>query len=213
MRKLIGILGGTFDPVHYGHLKPAQEIFQRLRLDELRVIPCFRPVHRDPPVATPEQRLRMLQLAQGEFPRFMPDDRELRRGGDSYTVDTLEELRREFPQATLCLLLGMDALEGFRQWRRWRQILKLAHLLIGARPGYGLEPGSERARLLREFGMSSEAGLRDRPAGGILLVATAQYDISSTLIRQRLRDRQSVAGLMPPVLEEWLSENRIYEVN
>ncbi len=213
MRKLIGILGGTFDPVHYGHLKPAHEIFRRLRLDELRVIPCCQPVHRDPPIAPPEQRLRMLQLALQEFPQFIADERELRRGGDSYTVDTLDELHSEFPQATLCLLMGLDALEGFKKWRRWRQILKFAHLLISARPGYGMQPGSERGKLIAEFGMPSEAGLRDRPAGGILLVATAQYDISSTLIRQRLRERQSAAGLLPPLVEEWLNKNRIYEVN
>lgn len=213
MRKLIGILGGTFDPVHYGHLKPAQEIFRRLRLDELRITPCFQPVHRQPPLATPEQRLHMLQLALQEFPQFMLDDRELRRRGDSYTVDTLSEMRHEFPQATLCLLMGLDALEGFKQWRRWRQILKLAHLLISARPGYGLEPASERGKLIAEFGLASEAGLRDRQAGGILLVATSQYEISSTLIRQRLRERQSVGGLLPAAVEEWLSENRVYEVN
>jgi nicotinate-nucleotide adenylyltransferase len=213
VQKLIGILGGTFDPVHYGHLKPAQEILWRLRLDELRMVPCFSPVHRQPPVATPEQRLRMLRLALPEFPQFILDDRELRRGGDSYTVDTLDELRQELPQATLCLLMGLDALEGFKKWRRWRQILKLAHLLISARPGYGLEPGSERGKLMAEFGLASELGLRDRQAGGILLVATAQYEISSTVIRQRLRERQSVAGLLPPAVGEWLSENRIYEVN
>jgi nicotinate-nucleotide adenylyltransferase len=213
VRKLIGILGGTFDPVHYGHLKPALEIFQRLHLDELRVVPCFRPVHREQPLATPEQRLRMLQLALQEFPRFILDDRELRRGGDSYTVDTLGELQREFPRAVLCLLLGLDALEGFKQWHRWQQILKLAHLLVTARPGYGLEPGSKRAKLMAQYGMTSAAGLHDRPAGGILLVATAQYEISSTLIRKRLRERQSVDGLLPPAVGEWLSENRVYEVN
>jgi nicotinate-nucleotide adenylyltransferase len=213
VQKLIGILGGTFDPVHYGHLKPAHEIFRRLRLDELRVVPCCNPVHRDPPVAGAEQRLRMLQLALQEFPQFSVDDRELRRRGDSYTVDTLDELRSEFPQATLCLLMGLDALEGFKKWRRWRQILKLAHLLISARPGYGMEPGSERGKLIAEFGLSSELGLRDRQAGGILLVATAQYDVSSTLIRQRLRERQSVTGLLPPLVEDWLGKNRVYEVN
>jgi nicotinate-nucleotide adenylyltransferase len=213
VQKLIGILGGTFDPIHYGHLKPAQEIFQRLRLDELRVVPCFRPVHRDPPLASPDQRMQMLQLALREFPRFIPDDRELRRGGDSYTVDTLEEMHREFPRATLCLLLGQDALEGFRKWRRWRHILKLAHLLVCARPGYGLERGSERGKLIAEFGIPSEVGLRDRQSGGILPVATAQYDISSTMVRQRLRERQSIEGLVPPALGEWLNENRIYEVN
>jgi nicotinate-nucleotide adenylyltransferase len=170
-------------------------------------------VHRPPPVATPQQRLHMLRLTLAEFPEFTVDDRELRRGGDSYTVDTLDELRQEFPQATLCLLLGMDALEGFKQWHRWRQILKLAHLLVCARPGYKVEPGSERGKLLREFGMPSEAGLLDRQAGGILLVATSQYDISSTRIRQRLRERQSAAGLLPAAVGEWLNENRIYEVN
>jgi nicotinate-nucleotide adenylyltransferase len=213
VQKLIGILGGTFDPVHYGHLKPALEIFQRLHLDELRVLPCLHPVHREPPLATAEQRLRMLQLALQEFPRFILDDRELRRGGDSYMVDTLGELRREFPQAALCLLLGMDALESFKEWHRWQQILKLAHLLVTVRPGYGLEPGSKRGKLITQYGMTSAAGLHDRLAGGILLVATAQYDISSTLIRKRLRERQSVDGLLPPAVGEWLSENRVYEVN
>jgi nicotinate-nucleotide adenylyltransferase len=180
VRKLIGILGGTFDPVHYGHLKPAQEIFQRLRLDELRIVPCYRPVHRDPPIASPEQRLHMLQLALREFPRFTLDERELRRGGDSYTVDTLDELRQEFPQAVLCLLLGLDALEGFKEWRRWRQILKLAHLLICARPGYGLKPGSERGKLLRQFGfcwLPRRHTIFLRPASGGGCVSISRYRI------------------------------------
>ncbi|HEY3487728.1 MAG TPA: nicotinate-nucleotide adenylyltransferase [Gammaproteobacteria bacterium] len=213
MQKLIGILGGTFDPVHYGHLKPAHEIYQRLHLDDLRLVPCSNPVHREAPSASAEQRLRMLQLALQEYPQFTVDDREIRRRGRSYTVDTLSELRQEFPDAVLCLLLGLDALEGFKQWHRWRQILKMAHLLVSPRPGYGMDPKSERAKLIAEFGVTSEAALYDRPGGAILLVATGQYDISSTVIRQRVRDHQTLSGLVPPGVASWIKEHRIYEVN
>jgi nicotinate-nucleotide adenylyltransferase len=210
VRRLIGILGGSFDPVHYGHLKPAVEIQRRLALDELRVVPCYRPVHRAATVASAEQRVQMLRLAIQEFPQCSLDEREIRRGGDSYTFDTLSELRREFPEGILCLLLGMDALQGFTQWHRWRQILEMAHLIVSARPGYESTSGSVAAQLLERHGLQTDDELRRRPAGGIRLLSVQQYDISSTLVRDRLRNGQSVTGLLPPALEKWLVSNPIY---
>jgi nicotinate-nucleotide adenylyltransferase len=211
VRRLVGILGGCFDPVHYGHLKPAAEIQQRLALDELRIVPCYKPVHRPAPVADAEQRLHMLRLALQEFPQFNLDEREIQRGGDSYTFDTLSELRRDYPQDTLCLLLGADALQGFTQWHRWQQILEMAHLIIGARPGYELIPGSVTAQLLGRYGLQADDELRTRPAGGIRPVSIVQYDISSTAIRERLRNGQSIVGLVPPALAQWLANNPIYK--
>lgn len=206
--ELIGVLGGTFDPVHYGHLKTGRCVFEQAGLDELRLIPCYEPVHRAPTVANAQQRLTMLQLALEEFPGFVVDDRELRRGGPSYTVDTLEDLRREFPEAVLCLLIGMDALSGFTTWRRWPDILGLAHLLVMARPGYTVS--GEVAGLCEKHCLQNAEELRPRKHGGILFVMTPEEDISSTTIRTRLQQGLDVRGLLPEAVERRIREQSLY---
>lgn len=209
--RLTGILGGTFDPVHYGHLKPARYVMRQAALDELRLVPGCRPPHRDPPVATGEQRLTMLRLALEEFPEFLVDDRELKRGGLSYTFDTLTDLRRDDPRARLCLLMGMDAFKGFTGWYRWREVLELAHILVMIRPGYGLTSQDEVSTLLQQHAIAA-AELRAQPAGGILSIQVPAEDISSTGIRDRLRRNQSVHGLLPASVEQWLRQHPIYSV-
>ena len=143
MAKALGILGGTFDPIHYGHLRPAQEVLRALDLAEIRVIPAANPPHRRPPVATPEQRLRMVELAVAGVPGFTVDDREFRRGGPSYTVLTLESLRSEFGERPLCLLMGLDAFEGIETWHQWQRLPELAHFIVMTRPGWEF-PAGER---------------------------------------------------------------------
>lgn len=212
MPGLTGILGGTFDPVHYGHLKPARYVMRQAALDELRLVPGCRPVHRDPPVATGEQRLTMLRLALEEFPEFIVDDRELKRGGLSYTFDTLTDLRREYPQAHLCLLMGMDAFKGFTGWYRWQEVLELAHILVMIRPGYGLTSQDDVSALLQQRAIATAAELRTRPAGGILSIQVPVENISSTEIRDRLRRDQSVHDLLPAPVERWLRQHPIYSV-
>src|SRR6185312_8114972 len=119
----IGLFGGTFDPIHYGHLRTAFELWQELRLAEVRFLPTGSPPHRDQPLASPELRLRMVQAAVADQPAFVVDDREVRRTGVSYSVDTLTELRAENADRSLCLLLGMDAFLGLPNWHRWRDLL------------------------------------------------------------------------------------------
>ncbi len=133
---MIGIFGGTFDPVHFGHLRPALEVQQALGLDEVRFIPAGQPPHRDMPHATAPQRLSMLQTAIEDQPGFAADEREIQREGPSYMVDTLALLREELGQIPLCLILGYDAFLGLPAWHQWHRLIELAHLVITHRPGW-----------------------------------------------------------------------------
>lgn len=207
---MIGILGGTFDPIHYGHLRPAQEALRALDLAEVRLVPAANPPHRPPPVATAAQRLRMAELAVAEFPGLRVDDRELRRGGTSYTVLTLEEMRREAGARPLCLLLGTDAFEGIGTWHRWRELPELAHLVVLTRPGWtwpepGALPAWARARLARAPGE-----LAKDAAGRIYFQAVTPQDISATRLRDAIARGEPVDGMLPPAVLEYLRANRIY---
>lgn len=134
---MIGILGGTFDPIHFGHLRTALDVVEDLNLQQLRFIPCGEPPHRDQPHASPAQRLAMVQLAIASESRFMVDAREIQRGGPSYMVETLESLRQELgEQQSLGLIVGLDAFAALDSWYRWQDLIDLAHLIIMTRPGW-----------------------------------------------------------------------------
>ena len=157
----IGIFGGTFDPIHLGHLRTGFELLQSLQLSELRWIPVGNPGHREPPLAAAALRLEMVRVAIAGQPGFVLDEREVHRSGVSYTVDTLEELRAEHPARPLCLVLGMDAFLGLTAWRRWSDILTLAHLVVAHRPGWQ-QPGQGPLRdLLEERGTTHATDSRD----------------------------------------------------
>src|SRR5664279_5297098 len=126
----VAILGGTFDPVHYGHLRFADDVRRALHLAEVRLVPAADPPHRRGPAATADHRAAMLTLAAAEFPGLVVDERELRRPGKSYTVPTLEELRREFPGRPVWLLLGADAFRDLPTWHRWQELFDLAHVIV-----------------------------------------------------------------------------------
>ena len=198
---MIGILGGTFDPIHFGHLRTALDVQQALGLDQVRFIPLRRAVHRDQPETPAELRLQMVQAAIAEEPCFIADDRELQRSGDSYTVDTLGSLRREFPEQPLCLLLGTDAFNGFADWHRPEEILRLAHLVVMQRPG-GVEPSDPRVReMLKRHGCGQPSLLRGQNGGLIYRQGVTQLDISATRIRALVVSDQSPGYLLPtPVL-------------
>ena len=204
---MIGILGGTFDPVHYGHLRPAQEAYERLPLDELRFVPAAAPPLRAAPVASGAQRLAMVQRAIAGIAGLRADDRELRRGGPSFTVSTLESLRAEIGATPLCLLIGMDQFRHFEQWHRWPDIPALAHLVVLNRPGIsaGDLPGWASARVTEDF-----ADLHQAPAGRLAFLAVHPQDISATDIRARLARGESVAGLVPDAVLDYIFANRLY---
>jgi len=206
---LIGILGGTFDPVHYGHLRCATEVAEALSLDRVLLIPLANPPHREPPVASAVQRLQMLQLAVREFSRLQVDDCELRLGGMSYTVRTLEHLRNELGDVALCLMVGADAFLDLESWHQWQRLFELAHIIVMQRPGFDLEgrmPTWSLPRLAQ-----SVAGLREQPNDRIWVQPVTPIDISASAIRQALARGESVAGKTPAAVLDYIQHHRLYE--
>ncbi|HEX7043845.1 MAG TPA: nicotinate-nucleotide adenylyltransferase [Burkholderiales bacterium] len=208
---MIGLLGGTFDPVHYGHLRPAHEVCRRLALAELRLVPAAQPPHRRPPLATPEQRLRMVELAVAEFPGLVADDREVRRGGVSYTVPTLEALRAELgPRVPLCFVLGADAFAGLPSWHRWEALFELAHLVVMERPGAPLVREALPVWAASRLCASPDA-LAGRRSGSIALLPVTQYDISATRLREIIaRGGTPSFDEIPRAVWEYIQRHNLY---
>lgn len=208
----LGIFGGTFDPVHFGHLRTAFEILQALQLRELRFIPAGDPPHRPPPLVDAQRRLELVRAAVADQPGFVVDDREVRRQGPSYTVLTLGELRAEYPDVPLCLVVGMDAFAGLPTWHRWRELLELAHVVVAPRPGW-VAPGSgEMATLLAERRVPDPAPLRITTAGHILVQPVTQLEISSTELRDLLAAGRDPRYLVPDAVRDLLHATRMYSV-
>jgi nicotinate-nucleotide adenylyltransferase len=208
--KPIGILGGTFDPIHHGHLRPAQEALHALDLAEIRVIPAANPPHRRTPVATAAQRLRMVELAVAGIPGFVVDDREIRRGGLSYTVPTLDSLRREVGARPLCLLMGMDAFEGIETWHQWKRLPELAHLVVMTRPGWTFPSGTALPEWARERAVREPDQLVLTGAGKIYFQAVTPQDISATRIREAIAGGKPVDDFLPSAVLEYIHAHRIY---
>jgi len=212
----IGVLGGTFDPIHYGHLRLAEEVGETLRLEEVRFIPSGTPPHRSAPAVPAEHRLAMTQLAAAGNPRFKVDEREVRRAGPGYTYDTLKALRAELGDARpLALLLGADAFLEFATWHRWREIFGLAHIAVAHRPGFPLEQwsGHMPLPLAREYSarrMQQPLAVHLSPAGGIVVVPFTALDISATAIRDMLRAGASPRYLLPGAVLDYIRTHRLY---
>ena len=193
----MGIFGGTFDPIHYGHLRTAFELLQALRLQEIRFLPAGNPPHRDQPFADAQLRLRMVQAAPSGQAGFTVDDREVRKAGPSYSVETLGELRHEYPDRSLCLILGMDAFLSLPNWYQWRELLKLAHLVVAHRPGWRAPGRGPRGELLVDHGTGRIGDLHEMRAGHIFIHAVTQLEITSTDVRQLIAMGRDPRFLMP----------------
>ena len=210
MRQPIGLFGGTFDPIHYGHLRTAFELWQLLRLAEVRFLPTGNPPHREQPLASPELRLRMVRAAVSGQPGFTVDDREMRRTGVAYSVDTLAELRAEYPDRSLCLLLGMDAFLGLPHWHRWRELLGLAHIVVAHRPGWKAPTMGPLGEVMVDHGTGAIRDLHEKTAGCIYVHAVTQLEISSTELRQLIVSGRDPRYLVPDEVRQMLLETRCY---
>jgi len=208
--KPIGVFGGTFDPVHYGHLRTAFEMLQALAFDEVRFIPCGDPPHRGETWATASQRFEMVRVAIAGQPGFLADDRELRRNGPSYTVDTLAELRVEFSDRSLGLILGMDAFLGLPRWHRWQEILDVAHIVVAHRPGWRAPDMGPLGELLSERGTHRVQDLHDATHGRIHIHAVTQLEISSTEIRELVEAGRDPRFLMPDAVRAVIADTGCY---
>lgn len=204
---MIGVYGGTFDPVHYGHLRTALEVKQVFSLNELRFIPCAQPAHREQPQTGAEHRLRMLELALQERDGFYVDRRELDRPGPSYMVDTLKSIRAEIEQRALLLFIGMDAFKHLTGWHRWQQLFDYAHVVVMTRPGFDqqkLEDFFKQRRVDDRLSLSQQA------AGLLFFQSVTQLDISATAIRQIIAEAKDPGFLLPDKVIEYIQKNSLY---
>lgn len=211
--KPIGILGGTFDPIHYGHLRLAEEMLELAGLEQIRFIPAGNPPHRDAPQVSAEHRSNMVKLAIAGQPAFVLDVREVVKQGKCYTVDTLRELRSELGESLpLCLLMGGDAFLQLHTWHEWEQILDLAHIVVGYRPGFTLKK-SDTAPKLYEHYQKRLCGvdyLSGQAAGGIAELAIPKLEISATLIRARVSEHRTIRYLLPESVANYIYQNHLY---
>jgi nicotinate-nucleotide adenylyltransferase len=206
----LALFGGTFDPVHYGHLRCADEARRKLHLQQLYLLPAGTPPHRDAPRTTTRQRLDMLQLACREFPDLKIDDRETRRSGPSYMVDTLRELRAEGPGRSLMLLIGQDAANLLHTWHQWEELLTLAHIVVLTRPGARVEYRQDVARQIKNRSVDDVLKLFDTQAGLVAGLAVESIDISATSIKSIIRLGRSVRSMLPGSVLEYIRENSLY---
>jgi nicotinate-nucleotide adenylyltransferase len=215
--RVLAILGGTFDPIHYGHLRLAADVRAALGLSEVRLIPAGIPPHRPPPVASPEDRFAMTALGCAEFPGLTADRREIVRAGPSYTVTTLEELHAEQPALPLAVLIGADAFGGLTQWWHWERLFALTHFVVVERPGAeptgaGL-PASLRVHWERRLTTDS-ARLERTLAGSIVRVPVEPQPIAAREIRAALAlgsvGRERVRGLLPAAVLDYIDRNQLY---
>ena len=206
----IGIFGGTFDPIHYGHLRSAFEMLQVLRLSEVRFFPSGDPPHRGSTYATAQLRLEMVRAATAGQPEFVVDDREMRRAGPSYTIDTLISLREEHPDASLGLIVGMDAFLGLASWHRWDELLDLAHIVVAHRPGWRAPDIGALGDIIDRHGTHHIDDLHDNTHGQIHIHAVTQLEISSTEIRDIVAAGRDPRFLMPDVVRDIIVDNHCY---
>lgn len=209
-----GLLGGTFDPIHFGHLRLAEDARQALALERVVFVPAGQPPHREAPHAAKQERLAMVRLAVADHPRFEVDAAEVASAAPSYTVDTLERLRADWGGARpLVLLLGADAFLGLPAWKRWRELFELAHVAVALRPGFELaaaDMGEALAGEWRRRGGADAAALRAAPAGRIARFAMSVLDISATRIRAEIGAGGSARYLLPAPVLDYIDRKHLY---
>jgi len=215
---MIGIYGGTFDPIHFGHLRPVLDIVEALDLDKCHFIPCSVPHHRLQPHASSAQRVEMVATAIKNEARFYLNLSEINREGISYTFDTVEHIKSEVKDnQKLCLIIGIDAFSKFDKWYRWRDILDLCHIIVSHRPGWDVDSllvsnqfSKELVELINSSRIESKGDLMNSQAGKILFKTVTQLDISATKIRDYLYNNKSIQYLLPTDVANIINTQKIY---
>ncbi|MDH3923490.1 MAG: nicotinate-nucleotide adenylyltransferase [Xanthomonadales bacterium] len=210
MARAIGIFGGTFDPVHFGHLRAALEARELLGLQDFRLLPSGTPPHRSVTMASSQHRLAMLRQAVAAYPEFSVDDRECRREGRSFMTDTLADIRSGAGDKPLILIIGQDAANGLDRWHEWQSLFELAHIAIMRRPDSQTSWSPALQAQMKGRLVARAHELLKQPAGSVLNLQVTQLAISSTDIRQRIKDGRSARFLLPDAVIDYIEQNRLY---
>lgn len=205
---MIGIFGGTFDPIHYGHLRSALEVKDIFQLTEVRLLPSATPPHRSQPAASALMRTAMLALAIANQPGLVLDTREIDRPGTSYMIDTLRSLRHDYPDQPLLLFIGLDAFNQLHTWHQWQALFTVAHIVVLTRPGFSLMQLDDffTARLA-----AHRSELAKLPAGKLYFQAVTQLDISATAIRNLIARQQNPGYLLPDAVIAYIKQHQLYQ--
>jgi len=212
----VGIFGGTFDPIHYGHLRIAEELVETINLHEMRFIPAGVPHLRPPPIASSHHRTSMVEIAIQNNARFVLDEREIHRPGTSYSIDSIRELRQERGEnVTLCLIMGADAFMKLANWHEWHDLFGLCHIIIADRPGHELAtrldslPQALRGESTQRW-THNLADLESQPCGLIYIAPTTLLDVSATVIRTLISNNRSARYLLPDTVLDYIETNHLY---
>jgi len=208
----IALFGGTFNPIHFGHLKLAIELTELLQVQPMRMLPCAIPPHRETPCATPEQRLAMLKLAIDKQPQLKADSLELHRATPSYSIDTLELVRQQIGmQVPLFLCLGMDSLTGLDSWHRWRELLDFCHIVVCPRPGWEIPTQGQLANWIDQHKCDDLTALKKCPAGQLYICDLPMLDLSSSEIRDHIKQDKKIDHMTPESVIEYIKLHSLYE--
>jgi len=208
--EFIGIYGGTFDPIHLGHLTAASDVGKAVGLDEVRMVLSANPPHRSVPVLSAQERFALLQIAVKDFPALVADNCEMKRKGPSYMVDTLASFRQRKPDSSLALILGMEAFNGLMSWHRWQEIIDLAHIVVTNRAGFDNQFSQEVGAYVAPFLVVDKSQLKQRTHGKIYIQTVTAMDISATQVRRHLKENKPVRQMLTGDCFEAISKNGFY---
>ena len=198
---MIGIVGGTFDPVHCGHLRPVHLLSQEMGFSKVHYVLSARPPHRDPPIASIAHRFEMLALALDAYPDFFADNQEIRRPGPSFTLWTVRQLRQVYGNESLCLIMGLDAYHGIHLWYRWQDIVALVNIVVLSRPGWDPDP----------YGLVDHVeDLYIKSAGAVVFAQSLELPITATEVRRKLNKGDDVSNEVPADVLEYIRKKNIY---
>jgi len=202
---IVALLGGSFNPIHYGHIKPALEAAKLLNIDTVRLLPNRISPLKKSSIST-EHKLAMLQLVESQYPEFEIDPRELKQDKSNYTVHTLKEIRKEQPLGPLCFIMGYDSLLSLPHWHQWQELLNYVHLVVCRRPDQQTEPPQEIQSLLARVCATQIKG----DHGNIILLNTKVQAVSSTEIRKKTKNSHSIKDLAPTAIAQYIEKNHLY---
>lgn len=208
---MIGILGGTFDPIHLGHVQLAKEVLKQIKFEKIYFIPCFSSAHHKKIQASPEQRLALVKMAIKGQPHLLADDIEIKRQGISYTFDTIKSFRQKFPNAPLALIVSDEVFVKFTTWHKWKEILKYAHLIVTNRPGFTIHINEELEKLIKKKSIKDCHLLSESLAGRILFLTINSLAITSTEVRSLIKNQGDVKHLLPEKVWQYIMQHDLYK--